>query len=500
MTYFHRLMKGIGAAAFAAAILATPTGAMAAPESIAVALPGDFPGLDPSKDTSPLGFNYRLNVFDALTELQRDGQMNPRLAEEWTFSEDLTEWTFKLREGVTFHDGSPFSADDVVFTIERILADESTPVRTFLKLVKSVEKVDDNTVKFTLVQPYGIFHRQISYVNIMSKTYFDQVGDEGYATKPVGTGPYKLVEWVKDDRMVLEANPDYWRGEPAVKQATYRPIPSEASRASALLSGEVDLVPALPPSLMDQLKSSPELKVDVAPGFRVIFAAFNVNTPPLDNPLIREAIDKAIDRKAIAEQLLRGLGKPTGIMVPPMNIGYDPSFTAVEYDAEAAKALIAEAGYNGEVISIQYPNNNIVMANEVVQAIAGYMTAAGLKVDIQPLEFTAFFPLWLQTKLDSMYMFAYGSTQYHGDTILTSMYEEGSRIYKVNPEIDKLVKLQRTQTDVEEQKRTIAEIFKLSNEDRYELPIYDEMQAFGMKEGLGYEPWPDGFVRLYEFK
>ncbi|MBL0934674.1 MAG: hypothetical protein IBJ07_07970 [Rhizobiaceae bacterium] len=500
MTYFRKILNGMGAAALAAAILAAPTGALAAPETIAVALPGDFPGLDPSKDTSPLGFNYRLNVFDALTELQRDGQMNPRLAEEWTFSEDLTEWTFKLREGVKFHDGSPFSADDVVFTIERILADEATPVRTFLKLVKSVEKVDDNTVKFTLVQPYGIFHRQISYVNIMSKTYFDQVGDEGYATKPVGTGPYKLVEWVKDDRMVLEANPDYWRGAPAIKQATYRPIPSEASRASALLSGEVDLVPALPPSLMDQLKSSPELTVDVAPGFRVIFAAFNVNTPPLDNPLIREAIDKAIDRKAIAEQLLRGLGKPTGIMVPPMNIGYDSSFTPVEYDAEAAKALVEEAGYNGEVISIQYPNNNIVMANEVVQAIAGYMTAVGLKVEIKPMEFTGFFPLWLQSKLDSMYFFAFGSSQYHAETVLTTMYEEGSHAYKVDPEIDRLLKEQRTLTDPAEQTKLIADAFRRSNENRYHLPLYDEMQAFGVKAEIDYTPWPDGFVRLYDFK
>ena len=163
--------------------------------------------MDPSKDTSPLGFNYRLNVFDALTELQRDGQMNPRLAESWTFSPDLTEWTFKLRQGVKFHDGSPFSADDVVFTINRIKADNTSPVRTFIRLVEKVEKVDDHTVRFKLIQPYGIFHRQISYVHQMSKTYFDKVGDQGYATKPVGTGPYKFVRWVKDDRLELEVNP-----------------------------------------------------------------------------------------------------------------------------------------------------------------------------------------------------------------------------------------------------------------------------------------------------
>jgi len=499
MTLFRKVMTALGAATLAAGLMSSAATAQA-PASITVALPGDFPGLDPSKDTSPLGFNYRLNVFDALTELQRDGQMNPRLAESWTFTPDLLEWTFKLRKGVKFHDGSDFTADDVVFTIRRVLADNTTPLRTFIKLVKTIDKVDDHTVKFTLIQPYGIFHRQISYVNIMSKTYFDKVGDQGYATKPVGSGPYKMVEWSKDNRMVLQANETYWRGAPAIKRATYRPIPSEASRASALLSGEVDLVPTLPPSLIDQMKAAPDLTVGVAPGFRVIFTAFNVNKPPLDNPMIREAIDKAIDRAAITDKLLRGLGKPTGVMVPPMNIGYDSSFTPTKFDPAAAKELVAKAGYKSEPISIQYPNNNITMANEVVQAIAGYLTAAGLKVEIKPMEFTAFFPLWLQSKLDSMYLFAFGSSQYHAETVLTTMYEEGSHAYKVDKEIDALLKKQRMETDPAVQKPLIVQAFRRSNENRYHLPLYDEMQAFGVKKSIKYNPWPDGFIRLYDFK
>ena len=221
--------------------------AWAVPKTLSIGLGGDFPRLDPSKDTSPLGFNFRLNVFDALTEIERNGEVSPRLATKWSYSPDLTEWSFTLREGVTFHDGSPFTSADVVWTVQRILTDPASPVRTFLGLVKGVEATDGGTVKFTLVQPYAIFDRQMTYVSMMSKTYFDKAGDAGYASEPVGTGPYKLVRWVKDDRTVLQANPAYWRGEPAVKTATFRPIPSEASRATALLSGEIDLVPALPP-------------------------------------------------------------------------------------------------------------------------------------------------------------------------------------------------------------------------------------------------------------
>ena len=497
MPFPDRLRRLLASAVLAAGI-ATP--ALAAPETLTVALPGEFPRLDPSKDTSPLGFNFRLNVFDALTRMGRDGKVSPRLAEGWSFSPDLLEWTFRLRKGVTFHDGSPFTAADVVWTVERILNDQQTPVRTFLKIAAGAEVVDANTVKFKLVQPYGMFDRQMTYINMMSRTYQEKVGDKGYEEKPVGTGPYALVRWAKDDRTVLRANAGYWNGEPAIKNAIFRPIPSEASRATALLSGEVDLVPALPPALLVQLGRSPDLKVGTAPGFRVIFLGFNVNTKPLDNDKVREAIDRAIDRESLTKNLLRGLGKPTGIMVPPMNIGYDPSFKPTGYDPAAARKLVADSGYDGTPILLQYPSNNLVMANEVAQAIAGYLTTVGLKVELRPMEFTAFFPAWLQDKIQSGYLFAFGATSYHAESILTTMYEQGSHAYRVNPEIDRLLKQQRTVTDVAAQTKLLAQAFQLSNQDRFQIPLYDEMQAFGVRKTLDYDPWPDGFVRLYDMK
>ncbi len=486
----------IGTASVAAVIRP----AFAAPDTLSIALPGDFPRLDPSKDTSPLGFNYRLNVFDALTQMQRNGEVRPRLATKWTVSPDLTEWTFNLREGVSFHDGSPFTADDVVFTVNRILGDTTTPVRTFLKIAGSVEAVDPHTVRFKLVQPYGIFDRQMTYICMMSKTYFDKAGPKSYDEKPVGTGPYSLVRWIKDDRTELRANPNYWNGVPAIKTAVFRPIPSEASRSAALLSGEIDLVPALPPALLPQLRSSPDLKVGIAPGFRVIFMAFNVNKAPLDNPKLREAMDCAIDRESLTKNLLRGLGKPTGIMVPPMNIGYDDSFKPTKFDPERARALVKESGYDGRPITLQYPNNNMVSADAVAQAIAGYLNAVGIKLTLRPMEFTAFFPAWLQDKLEEAYLFAFGATSYHAESILTTLYEQGSHGFKIDDRIDRLLKQERMTVDVGEQKKLLSEAFRYSNEDRYQVPLYDEYQAFGMRKSVDYDPWPDGFVRLYDMK
>ena len=501
MSYFNT-MRGFATAALisATSLAVLSAAAMAAPQELTIALSGDVPTLDPSKDTSPIGLNLRLNVYNALTELGRDGSVIPQLAESWTVSDDLIEWTFKLREGVKFHDGSTMTADDVVFTTEHVLADETSPVRSFLRLVQAVEAVDDTTVKFTLTQPYGMFDRQIKYLYVMSRAYYEANGDTGYATTPIGTGPYTLAEWVKDDRMVLEAFPDYWGGEPAVKTGIFRPIPSDAARANALLSGEVDLVPSLPPSLMGMLDGNPALKVEVAPGYRVAFLELNPDQPPFDNPQIRQAVDVAIDRVAIADQLMRGTGKATGIMVPPSNGGYDASFTPTEFDPELAKQLVQEAGYDGTPIVLDYPNNNYPMANEVAQAIAGYLTNAGLNVQLNPMEFTAFFPAWVQNKLSPMYYFAFGSSQFHAETILATLYEAGGHLRHNNPEIDALVKAQRQEVDQVKKQEMISEAFRISNEDRQFLPLYEMLQVYGVKADIDYVPYPDEIVRLYTFE
>lgn len=500
MTYTRLLRATVGAAFMAASVLVTGQGVQAAPSEITIALSGDFPSLDPSKDTSPIALNYRLNVFDALTEIDQNGAVMPDLATEWTHSDDLLQWTFTLRKGVKFHDGSDFTSDDVVFTVNHIMADNKTPVRNFLKLIAGVEAIDSHTVKFSLKQPYAIFDRQIKYTYIMSHAYWDAHGDEGYATAPVGTGPYRLVEWIKDDRMVLEAFDGYWGGELAVKKAMFRPIPSDAGRANALIAGEVDIVPSLPPSLMDMLAASPDLKIEVAPGFRVAYLGLDPTTKPFDDPKLREAADVAIDREAIANQLMRGTGKASGIIIPPSNEGYDPSFKPVKYDPERAKALVKEAGYDGTPIIMDYPNNNYPQANEIAQALAGYLTEAGFNIELKSMEFTAFFPLWVQRKLSNAHFFAFGSSQFHAETILASMFEEGSHNYRALPEMDKVIKAQREEPDRAKQQKLISEAFRLGNEDRQFVPLWDMLQVYGVKKSIDYDPYPDGVVRLYTFK
>jgi len=501
MSYFS-MMRGFSAAALVSAtsLFALSAAVMAAPEQLTIALSGDMPTLDPSKDTSPIGLNMRLNVFNALTEIGRNGEVVPQMAESWTVSDDLVEWTFELREGIKFHDGSLMTSDDVVFTTEKVLADEVSPVRSFLRLVKTVEAVDANTVKFTLTQPYAMFDRQIKYLYVMSRAYFDKVGDTGYATAPIGTGPYRLTEWVKDDRMVLEAFPDYFGGEPAVKKGIFRPIPSDAARANAALSGEVDLVPSISPSLMDMVGGNPAVRVGIAPGYRVTFLEMNPDLAPFGDAKIRQAVDVAIDRQAIAERLMRGTGKATGSLVPSSNGGFDASREPTAYDPALAKQLVQEAGYDGTPIQLDYPNNNYPMANEVAQAIAGYLTETGLKVQLNPMEFTAFFPAWVQNKMSPIYYFAYGSSQFHSENLLATVFEAGGHIRRINPEIDAMIKTQREELDETKKNEIIAQIWDIAAEERQFIPLYEMQQVYAVKADIEYTPYPDEVVRLYTFE
>ena len=299
---------------------------------------------------------------------------------------------------------------------------------------------------------------------------------------------------------MLKANPGYWRGEPAIKNATYRPIPNEASRSATLLSGEVDLVPTLSPALMTQLGRSPDLKVATAPGFRVIFLGFNVNVAPLDNAKVREAIDHAVDRESLSKNLLRGLGKPTGIMVPPMNIGYDPSLTPTKFDPELAKRLVKESGYDGTPIALQYPNNNLTLANEVAQAVAGYLTAVGLKVQVRPFEMNLFTnDIIPNGKTGEMFQMGWGGWTFDYDNTAYLMYHSGERWnpYDKDPGLDAMLEGQRLIADRGEREAALRKIANFVADHALELPLYNVDTYYGVNRRVkGLVVPPDNRFRL----
>ncbi|AMN44043.1 ABC transporter substrate-binding protein [Rhodoplanes sp. Z2-YC6860] len=480
-----------GAAALAFLALDAPAPAADRDSTLIVSQGSDVLTLDPMLDTSPISLNVFRNIFDALTRIAADGSVAPQLAESWTTSEDTKTWDFKIRSGALFHNGQPVTAEDVVWSYQRLANETKSPVRTYINKVKSVEAVGSDTVRFTLSEPFAPFDRQVSLISILPKQAFEQIGAAKFALEPVGSGPFKVVRWVKDDHVELAAFDKYWGGAPKIKTLVFKPVPSAPTRAAALSSGELDVVPILPPALVDVLGSRKGLRVEKVSSNKVVYLGFDVNNPALSDVRIRQAIDLAIDRNALTSRLLRGLGKPSGQIVAPVTFGYSPDIKPTGFDQARAKQLVAESGYKGEKLILQYPNNNLAFGDEVAQAIANYLGQVGIKVELQGMEYSAFFPLWANRKLNSLHLFAYGPSIMDADQIIGSLYDKTGRVYWLDPKVQDLAQQQRGERDKDKRKALIAEILKLSRANVPYAPLYDEMHAYGISDRVKWQPRPD---------
>lgn len=493
------LVKITSAAALALVMASAAIPVAGAQETVTVAIPSDVNTLDPTIDTSPIGQNVRLNVYDQLTQMSRDGRALPRLASSWTTNEDSTVWTFTIRTDAKWHNGDPVTIDDIIWTYTKIMNDDKSNVRPYLSKIKEMEKLSDSELRITLIEPFAPFDRQLALVSIVPQKVYEEMGPAEFSQAPIGSGPYKLVQWIKDDRIEMAANPDYWDGEPEVKRVILRPIPADSSRASALLSGEVDLVPLLPPQLADGIEGRNGIEVVKVPSHKVVYIGYDVRNGVFGDEEFRRAVDLSIDRAAITNNLLRGLGEPAAQIVTQASFGYDPSLEPTPYDPEAAKAALARSSYKGEKVALQYPNNNVASNDMVAQAIAGYMQAVGINVELQGMEYTAFFPLWIGRKLNEMHLFSYGPTNLDADLPLTSLYETGrTRGYWEDPEIDALVREQRAQSDPVKRQEVISKIWKITKEKVIYTLVYNETHVWGVGPRVKVEPRADGLLRAAE--
>ena len=478
-------------AALSAFALALGTTSALAQSEITVAQSSDIRTLDPSVDTSPISLNVFQNVFSALTQIAADGSVEPELATEWTSNADSTEWTFSIREGVTFHDGTPLTAEDVVWTYEKIMADEGSPVRAYLSRVDTVEATGEFEVTFTLSAPFAPWPRQLTLVSILPSDTYQERGAEAFNTDPVGSGPFRIVSWAKDEAVTMEAFDDYWDGRPAIDRVIWRPVPSDSARAAGLLSGELDVVPLLPPALVERIDAADGVDVKTVASNRVLYIGFDTNTPPYDDVNLRRAIDHAINRDAITERLLRGLGEPMGQIVAPVTFGYDPAIEPTPYDPDRARELLAESTYDGEELTFLYPNNRYAFGTEVAQAIGGFLDDIGVNVRLEGMEYSAYFPLWLGKELNSIHMFGFGPSIMDAQLPLGSLLASDSRGYWSDPRVDDLIAAQLAEADPEARQALISEIWGMVKDNVPYSMLYNEVQAYGVASNLNWEPRPD---------
>ncbi|MEZ4527051.1 MAG: ABC transporter substrate-binding protein [Desulfobacterales bacterium] len=353
--------------------------------------------------------NVSWQIYNSLTWIDDNSRVVPALAESWTVSEDAKVYTFKLRKDVKFHNGEVFNADAVVYSWKRGSGDKMQ-WKDKWTAAKSVEKTDDYTVKITTEKPSPLLLRIIAeFWAMIPPEYHKKVGENGFLNHPVGTGPFKFKEWKKGDRIIFEANPDYWeKGLPKVKELIFRPIPESATRVAAIKTGEVDIVGRLSSEEAAGLKGAANVNVIDYPVDRVYYITFNNLTSgkgkPTENPKVRQAMNYAVDVDAILDALFDGHGRPSTGYVTPKNLGFDKEIKAFGYDPEKAKKLLAEAGYaEGFEIGFACPSGAYTNFEQVCEAIQGYLKDVGIKSNLQLMESGKYWDLEAKKELPPLF-------------------------------------------------------------------------------------------------
>jgi peptide/nickel transport system substrate-binding protein len=459
---------------------------------------------DPPTDWAIVATWIHSNIGDCLVWRDRKtGRFVPWLAEKWQRLSD-TSWRFTLRRGVKFHNGEPFNAQAVKFTIDRILADKKMLVYNQWLFVKEIKVVDDQTIEIATPAPEPAMLSKMAGTGcqMVPPAYMQQVGPQGFAQKPVGTGPFKFVEFRKDDRVVLEANPDYFQGKPDIDQIVIRAIPEPSTRVAELLQGGVDLVVSVPSQDWQRVESNRNLTLNKALTTQTVLLVLRHTQGMVTaDPRIRAAIDYAIDRKTLVK--LAGTGAvPTRTRVTPPTLGWHPNLYNKDiYNPDRARQLLREAGYNGQPLTF-HSTTVWPMQKEVSEALGAMLEAVGLKVNLQILDVSTF--------REQIYYGAYagrGNREIYMDALGNSFFDpwiavlgftcaRAQRTDYCRQDLDQLIAQAAQEMVAEKRKQLYYKIQEIVAEDRPYVFLYQMMDTVGMNKKLDWTPAPDGFVWL----
>ncbi len=440
--------------------------------------------LDPAAVTAVNDFRILMNVYDGLVRY-KDGalEVEPALATQWSISEDGTEYTFTLREGVTFHDGSAFDAEAVKFNFDRMLKEDHPyhntgpfPLSFFFSAVQAVDVVDTHTVKFTLNAPYAPFLSNLAYPTglIVSPAAVMAHGAE-FGRNPSGTGAFKFAEWRSNEAVVVEANADHWDGAPELQAVVFRPITDANTRTAEMLAGGIDLMVEVPPVSLSEFQGN-SFSVHEQAGPHVWFLILNAKEGPMADKRVRQAANYAINKQAIVNDVLEGTAAVAAGPTPPAFAwAYNQALEPYPYDPAKAKALIAEAGAEGAELTFFVTEGGSGMLDPVAMgtAIQADLQAVGLKVKIETYEWNTFLGqvnpglegkadmaemAWMTNDPDTLPFLALRTDAWPDKGGFNSGYYS-------NPEVDKLLEAARASTDQAERAKLYQDMQVIVQED-----------------------------------
>lgn len=463
------LMAGAATGMTANAVAQTP------PNVLVVGQIAEPQSLDPQHVSAVNDFRILMNVYDGLVRY-KDGtlEVEPALATDWTISEDGTEYTFNLREGVTFQDGSPFNAEAVVFNFERMIDEDhpnhtgTFPLAFYFSAVNSVEAVDDLTVKFTLNEPFAPFLSNLAYPAglIVSKAAVEKFGED-FDRNPVGTGAFKFVEWQSNTRVVVDRFDDYWDGAAPLDAVVYRPITDANTRVAEMLSGGIDVMVEVPPDNVSTFASDDAFTLYEEAGPHLWFLILNAKEGPMADVRVRQAANYAVNKQALVDNVLQGTASVAAGPTPPaFNWAYNEDLDPYPYDPEKARELLAEAGAEGASLTFYVTEGGSGMLDPIAMgtAIQADLQAVGLDVTIETYEWNTFLGIvnpglegkadmaemaWMTNSPDTLPYLALRTAAWPDQGGFNSGYYS-------NPEVDELLQQARTSTDQAER----ADLYK----------------------------------------
>jgi peptide/nickel transport system substrate-binding protein len=469
--------------------------ASAAPKDTVFIAQGVDPGtLDPQNHYETPAFNVLLNIYETLLVRNDEMKLTPLLATSWKLINNTT-WEFTLRKGVKFHNGEDFNAAAVKFSLERI-ADGKNKLKqtTLVGIIDRVEIVDDFTVRVITTKPYPYLDAQLSHLGaMMPPQYTRDKGPSHIALHPIGTGPYKLARWVKDDQLTLEANDRYWGGAPRIKKAIFRPIPEATTRVAALQTQEADIIVNIPPHLARLMDWKGRSSVAKVPSSRVIFMAFDTTQGgPVADKKVRQAVAQAIDLDKIIKNVLEGNAIRLGTPFTKYHFGYDPAIRPNPCNPEMAKKLLAEAGAQGFELLLNSPNGRYLNDKEVSEAVVGDLRKVGINARVKIHEWGTYMNMLYAHKGGPSYLLGWGGATFDADATLFPMLRTGQVLsHYSNPKLDALIEEARSIMDKAKRQKIYSEAAKLVKEEAPWAFAYQQIDIYGVSSRVNWKPRPD---------
>jgi len=460
---------------------------------LVIAIGSDMLGFDIHNHNNTSTESIHQNMFDYLFKRDENNVLQPWLAESYEIVDDTTIQVV-LKQGVKFHNGDEFTAEDVKFTLERVATDSSLKENPNYKQIKEVKIIDAYTVQIITHAPEpSIIHRLARLGSgMLPKKYIDENGWDYFLENPIGTGPYKLVEWVRDDRIVFEPFDDYFLGKvDEWDKVTFRVIPENSTRVSELLAGGVDIATNIPPADWERVESNEGTSLKQEVSNRTLFLVLRATEGFATSDVrVRQAIDYAIDDGTLTEFALRGAGIPTLTMVGPGNFGHEPSlYNTYNYDLEKAKQLLAEAGYpNGFEMTLHASKGRYLQDGEVAELIVGMLAQVGIKVNLEFSEWSTFVELRNANENKEAYLLGLGNSMYDGAYSLDRFHTERfiDHTDYSNAEVDALLEQSRTNMDSATREKQLQDIQKIVAEDVPYVTLYLEKINTGVSDAINF--------------